>query len=325
MRTKYSIINSLTAVFFSLFVGLLSMYRLKVFIDVFGEPINGFFSLSNSVSLAITFVQAGLGGIFMQKLYVLLSKDDHQGIVDLFYSVNNICKIVTFLIFLISFVYSFLHISKYGYLFDGITVFLVYWLYMLPTVFSYYLRMPTFITMADQHGYIISIIGESMNIVSFLIQIVLMLLFPDLDIIVISLIIFICTMTGYIINYYISFNRYPFLKTLKPSKKYFDKDVLVKMGQSVGASLANSVMTSVDTLMLAYVAPQSTTDSLTLISVLTIYQGIISMVKSMLSNMFYQVISSFGNLFSTDFDKFKPTFYSFLKIGLPLLKVAGTK
>ena len=314
MRTKYSLINVFTTVVFSLLTGLLSMVRLKVFISTFGNEINGFFSLSNSVSLAIIFVQAGLGAIFTQKLYALLAHDEKQKIVDLYTTVKRLTLIVTGLIFLLSFGYSFIHISKYSYLFGYFLTGVVYWLYMIPTVLSYYLRVPTYVLVADQKGYIYSVIGECANCASFLLQIIVMLVFPSLNILVISLIMFIASMAGYLLNYHVAMKHYPYLKTMKPSSNYFDRDVPHKMAQSLGASVANSVMTSVDTMMLAYLAPQSASSSLSLISILTIYNGIISMVKTMIQNMLYQVISSFGNLFSTDYSNFKAIFYAYLKI-----------
>lgn len=314
MRTKYSLINVFTTIFFSLMTGFLSMVRLKVFISTFGNEVNGFYSLSNSISLAIIFVQAGLGAIFTQKLFALLANDEKQKIVDLYTTVKRLTVGVTLLIFLLSFIYSFIHIGKYSYLFGKTITTLVYWLYMVPTVVSYYLRVPTYILVADQKGYIYSVIGESANCLSFLLQILVMLVFSSLNILVISLIMFTASMAGYFLNYHIAMRHYPYLKTIKPSSHYFDKDVPYKMAQSLGASLANSVMTSVDTMMLAYLAPQSTSSSLSLISILTIYNGIISMVKTMIQNMLYQVIASFGNLFSTDYSNFKHIFYSYLKI-----------
>ena len=319
MRTKYSLINAFTSLFFSLMTGLLSMVRLKVFISTYGNEINGFFSLSNSVSLAIIFVQAGLGAIFTQKLYALLAKDEKQKIVDLYTTVKRLTVLVTVLIFLLSFGYSFIHIQKYSYLFGLGPTILIYWLYMIPTVVSYYLRLPTYVLVADQKGYIYSVIGESANCASFIFQVIVMLLVPSLNIMIISIIMFLASMAGYIINYGVAMHHYPYLTTMKPSTHYFDKDVPVKMAQSLGASAANSVMTSVDTMMLAYLAPQSTSSSLSLISILTIYNGIISMVKTMIQNMLYQVISSFGNLFNTDNAHFKSIFYSYLKICFILL------
>ena len=319
MRTRYSLINVFTSLFFSLMTGVLSMIRLKVFISTYGNEINGFFSLSNSVSLAIIFVQAGLGAIFTQKLYALLAKDERQKIVDLYTTVKRLTIAVTVLIFLLSFAYSFIHVPKYCYLFGYGPTILIYWLYMIPTVISYYLRIPTYLLVADQKGYIFSVIGESMNCASFTLQTILMILVPSLNILVISVIMFLASMTGYVINYVVSMHHYPYLRIMKPSPHYFDKDVPVKMAQSLGASVANSVMTSVDTMMLAYLAPQSTSASLSLISILTIYNGIISMVKTMIQNMLYQVIASFGNLFNTNNSHFKSIFYSYLKICFILL------
>ena len=114
MRTKYSLINVFTTIVFSLLTGLLSMIRLKVFISTFGNEINGFFSLSNSVSLAIIFVQAGLGAIFTQKLYALLANDEKQKIVDLYTTVKHLTVLVTALIFALSLIYSFIHVAKYS-------------------------------------------------------------------------------------------------------------------------------------------------------------------------------------------------------------------
>ena len=319
MRTKYSLINVFTTIVFSLLTGLLSMIRLKVFLSTFGNEINGFFSLSNSVSLAIIFVQAGLGAIFTQKLYALLANDEKQKIVDLYTTVKHLTVLVTALIFALSLIYSFIHVAKYSYLFGTVLTTVVYWLYMIPTVLSYYLRVPTYVLVADQKGYLYSVIGETANCVSFLLQIIVMLVFPSLHILVISLIVFGASMAGYLVNYHVAMNHYPYLKTMKPSKHYFDRDVPHKMAQSLGASIANSVMTSVDTMMLAYLSPQSTSSSLSLISILTIYNGIINMVKTMIQNMLYQVIASFGNLFSTDYTNFKSIFYSYLKICFILL------
>ena len=190
---------------------------------------------------------------------------------------------------------------------------------MVPLIASNILSIPSFLLIADQHGYARSFVSETVNSISFIIQIIIMLLFPQFDVLVISLIMFVCSLGGNVLNYLLAIKHYPYIKTINPTTDYFQWDVPQKMSQSLGASIANSVMTSVDTFMLAYCCPTTSSESLTLISVLTLYNGCISMVKNMLSNMLKQLTSSFGNLYVTCRQRFRNIFYSYLKICLLLL------
>ena len=314
MRTKYSFLNILTAVGFSIIVGILSMFRLKYFIGYFGDEVNGFFSLSNSVSLAMTFVEAGMGGIFIQKLYGLLANDNKQGVIDLYFTVKRIALFVTLFIFTLAFVYSFIHIKQYEYLFGIPLVVIIYWLYMTPTIFSYYLRVPAYILMADQREYIVSFVGQMGNVISYLLQIIILMVFKDLHIIVISIIMFIFTLVPLLINYVIALKRYPYLRKTNVSKKYFDKDVLVKMKDCLMASISNALMQSVDSLMLAYVAVTNVSYRLSLISVISIYNGVILLVKNIVQGMVAQVIASFGNLAQSEQENFKFMYKVYIQI-----------
>lgn len=314
MRTKYSFLNIITAVGFSLLVGILSMFRLKFFIGYFGDEINGFFSLSNSISLAMTFVEAGMGGIFITKLYHLLANDNKQGIVNLYSTVRKVAMGVTAIIFAMVFVYSFIHTRQYEYLFGSTLVFIVYWLYMMPTIFSYYLRVPTYILMADQHEYIVSFIGQMGNVISYLLQILLLIFVPNLNILTISIIMFVFTLGPLLINHFYALHHYSYLRKMKVEKNSFDRDVITKMKDCFFSSVSNSIMQSVDTVMLAYVANESNEYRLSMISIISIYNGIILLVKNVLQGVVAQVVASFGNLAHTDKENFQYMYKVYIKI-----------
>ncbi len=317
MRTKNSILNIITAVGFSLIVGLLSMFRLKFFVDYFGNEVNGFFSLSNSVSLAITFVEAGMGSIFIQKLYLLLANSDQKAITDLYLTVKRIAKIITMLIFCLALGYSFIHINKYSYLFGLNKTILIYWLFLIPTVFSYYLRVPAYVLMADQKEYIVSFVGQLGNVLSYLIQILMLVFMRNLDITYISVIMFAFSVGPLIINHEIALNKYPYLRSHKGSFK-FDKDVIYKMKDCLMGSISNAIMQSVDTLMLAYVSTASNNFKLSLISVISIYNGIILLVKNIVQGFVAQVIASFGNAAHSDQQKFRYLYLAYIKVSFAL-------
>lgn len=313
MRTRNSILNIITSVVFTFIVGILSMFRLKYFVGYYGNEVNGFFTLSNSISLMITFVEAGMGGIFIQKMYKLLAFDDKESIVNLFYTVKRIGMVITLFIFLLAFGYSFIHVNQYQYLFGPALTILVYWLYMLPTVISYYLRIPAYVLMADQKEYIVSFFGQLGNVISYLIQIILLLRFKNLNIIVISLVMFVFSLLPLVINYWIALHKYSYLRH-KPAHVVFDKDVLVKMKDCLMASVSNSIMQSVDTIMLAYCSVQSNIFRLSLISVISIYNGVILLVKNILNGFVSQVIASFGNVMHTDRKNFNFLYSAYIKI-----------
>ena len=299
-RVKNSMINISASIITGVIVGLLSMFRLRLFVLTFGDEINGFFNLTTSATATLNFVEAGLSTIFIQKMYTLFALERYTQIHDLYHTVRSIMKWVVIIMFGLTIGYGCLTIYQYHYLFGLTNTTIIYFLLMIPHVLSTYLGLPNCLARADQKGYIATYVIQGGLAFCYLVQIIIMVLFPSSSPMVMAWIIFILTVLPVLISRSIVKHKYQFIFDTPIEHRIDRNEIYTKMKDSFWGSLARSINLSLDNMMIAYVLPVSNTLRLGYISILSIYNGVISFVKNIVVAIVTQVNASYGNLFAKE-------------------------
>ncbi len=319
MRFLNSLRNSsfaLAGQIITIFLGFIVRW---FFIRRLGQEYLGVNSVMESMLTILSMTELGIGTSVAFALYKPIEDGDEKRIGSLmamYKKVYYILGIATAVIgpMLIPFMRFF---TREAVNIDNMNI--IYILFLLNTVLSYFFAYKRTLLSAYQQNYINSVSEDSFAVVKYILQCVAIIRFDSyIGYLVINLV---CNCSANIVISAVCDKKYHFLKKYKKEKLLKeDSDILKKsvvslMYQKIGAKL----VTGTDNLMISYA-------KLTLMGIYSNYSVVVSTVSRVVYNVLCSVMGSMGSLMAQEDDDHKYTvfeefafatfcFYFFISIG----------
>ena len=269
-----------------------------VFIRQLGQEYLGVNSVMESILMILSMAELGVGTSVAFALYQPIADGDEKRIASLmaFYKmVYWVLGVATAIIgpLLIPFMRFFTREAV-----EVSDINLIYLLFLLNTVLSYFFAYKRTMFSACQKNYVNSVTEDTAAVVKYILQAAVLIRFGSyLGYLAINLACALCT------NVIISFlcdRQYPFLKRYRKEKlcredrDKLKKSVVSLMYQKIGAKL----VTGTDNLMISYA-------KLTLMGIYSNYSIVVSTVSRVVYNVLISSIGSVGNLMVQKDDEHK--------------------
>ena len=314
MRTIASFKNILSGVLFQLITTFLSFLNRSIFISLLGTyylGINGV--LLNVISL-LSFAELGIGNAINYALYDPLAKKNYEKINVLM----NFYKTAYRYIAIIVSIMGFLIFPFLKYFIDDYSseISIIFFIFLLNNIMSYFLVYKKSILLADQKGYIINRISGIFKILLTFTQIIILIWLRNYYYYLISQLI-----VTFVENYYISKEAdklYPFL-TMDSSKKMEEKEkkeIFLNIFSLFMYKISGVVINSTDGLVISYFIGS------TILGFYSNYTLVFGTVTTFLSIIFNSLTASVGNLIVNGNQDEKYTIYKM--IGLLNFLLYGT-
>lgn len=289
MRFLNSLRNSVFAFFGQIITILLGFVVRWVFIHKLGQDYLGVNSVMESMLMLLSMTELGIGTSVAFALYKPIDDDDKPriGALMTFYrKTYHVIGILTLIVgpMLIPFMKFF---TKEAADIDGIT--LIYILFLLNTVLSYFFAYKRTLINAYQQSYINSLSEDIFAVIKYILQIVVLLAYRSyIGYIVINIV---CSVLTNMVISFVCDKKYPFLRQYRHEKLTTEdkaglkESIISLMYQKVGAKL----VTGTDNLMISYA-------KLSLMGIYSNYSMVVSIVSRVVYNVMRSVIGSVGNL-----------------------------
>ena len=289
MRFFNSLRNSALSFIGQIITNLFGFVVRWIFIRKLGQDYLGVNSVMESMLMILSMTELGIGTSVAFALYKPIAENDEKRIGSLmaFYrKTYHAIGIATALIgpLLLPFMHFF---TKEAADVGGLN--LIYILFLLNTVLSYFFAYKRTLLNAYQQSYINSVSEDLFAVLKYILQAVVLVVYKSyIGYIIINML---CAVGTNIVISVICDRKYPFLKKYKKEKltkedsKSIKKSIVSLMYQKIGAKL----VTGTDNLMISYA-------KLSLMGIYSNYAMVVSIVSRIVYNMLRSVIGSVGNL-----------------------------
>lgn len=290
-RTRAVVINSSFAIVAQLLNLILSFVVRTILIKTLGSEFNGLNGLFSNIVNVLSFAELGIGSAISFSLYAPLANNDKKqvaAIMSLFRKIYHVVAaiIVVTGLLILPFLDVFIHGSTNGL---G-NIHIAFALFVANVVFSYLMSYKRTILIANQEGYIDSLNRMIFTFCSQILQITMLLVFPNYYYFLIIQIL-----TTIISNFPILFkvkNKFPYLQKYSGEKverntiQYLKKNVIGMLSFKLG----NIVIIGTDNIIL------SSFMGLTVVGMYANYTLIITGLTSVMNSVINSVTASIGNL-----------------------------
>ena len=291
-KTKSAIRNSIFAFIANLFVIGIGLVSQKIFIEILGTEYLGINGLFTNIISMLGIVELGLGSAIIYNLYDPIVKGEENKIKALmnFYKKSyNIVGIIVFVLgmLIIPLIPLFVDINSIQ---ADVNLNLVYVLFIVDIVFSYFMSYKRSILYADQKNYIVNIFHVIALVLMNAIQIVVLLLTKNYYIyLVVKIIMRVAENVA--ITLYVN-HKYKFLKG-KNEEKLDEKtkgDIIKKVKALFFHKVGSFIVLGTDNLIISKFLGVIT------VGLYSNYYMIIYAVQTMFGGLISAVTPSVGNL-----------------------------
>ena len=210
MRTNKSIKNAVVAVITNIITMLVGIIAQAIFIKILGQEYLGVNSLFSNIIYMLNIVELGLGTAIIYNLYKPVSQKDTEQIKSLLMFYRKAYRIIAFIILIIGIcIIPFLK-QIVGEIKIEESIYVIFGLFLLDSVFSYLLTYKRSILYATQNTYIVNIVHIFYIIVMNIVSSLILIFIGDYYIYLSSKILF-RILENVIINI-IAQNMYPYIR-----------------------------------------------------------------------------------------------------------------
>lgn len=294
MRVENSIKNIYMGIVTQVVIAILGFVSRKVFLDNLGTEYLGVNGLLTNILSMLSLVEGGIGTSIVYNLYKPLAENDEEKIISLVQLYKKIYTILAIAIFILSScLYPFLGMfmkGEHNVQYLGI----VYYIFVIRNVISYFNAHKWSLINADQKGYILAKYNLIFNVSITISKIAILVITKNY--ILYLLIEFIIFAIQNIWNGKIVNNRYPYIKT---KKKY-----------KVEESIKNNLIKNVKAIFLHKVGGYCVfgTDNILISSLISVnmvglysnYTLVINQLTGLLTPILTGIGESVGNLIATE-------------------------
>ena len=231
MRTKNSLKNMIASMVSNILTIIIGIVAQAIFIKILGSEYLGLNSLFNNVISMLAIAELGIGSAIVYNLYKPIAENNIEQIKSLmqFYKKNyQVIGIVVAIIglMLIPFLKYIVNIETITI---NINVYFVYLLFLLDTVFSYFLSYKRSLLYATQQNSIISIIHIGYVLILNLLQLIILFFTKNYYLYLLTRMV--TRILENLVITYIANKNYPYLKdkNVKKLNKSLEKDIYTKI------------------------------------------------------------------------------------------------
>lgn len=297
MRTKKSIINAIVATLASAVGMVLGFITQKVFLECLGLEYSGANGLFTNIMSMLCIVELGIGSAIVYNLYKPIAENDKEKIISLMYFYRKCYRILAAIIFglgmiLLPFVPFFVGENSIQE-----SMYLLYFLALIDTVFSYLLSYKRSILMANQENYLVNIVHMGYLVVMNLFEIGLLYMTKNYILYLVSRIIF--RIAENLVITLIANKKYPYInaKHYEKISKDIQTDIFTKVKGLFFHKIGAFVVGGTSYIVI------STIRGLKDAGIYNNYYLIFNSISILLSQIFYSIVSSVGNLLVNEDEK----------------------
>lgn len=297
MRTKKSIINAIVATLASAVGMVLGFVTQKVFLECLGLEYSGANGLFTNIMSMLCIVELGIGSAIVYNLYKPIAENDKEKIISLMYFYRKCYRILAAIIFglgmiLLPFVPVFVGENSIQE-----SMYLLYFLALIDTVFSYLLSYKRSILMANQENYIVNLVHMGYLIFMNLFEIGLLYMTKNYILYLVSRIIF--RIVENLVITLIANKKYPYInaKHYEKISKDIQTDIFTKVKGLFFHKIGAFVVGGTSYIVI------STIRGLKDAGIYNNYYLIFNSISILLSQIFYSIVSSVGNLLVNEDEK----------------------
>lgn len=301
IRTKSSIRNASVALIGQLLSYVLNFIVRLIFVRILGDQYMGVNGLFTNIMSTLAFVELGMGASITIFLYKPVAQNDEKRIICLLSYYKKAYRIIGMIIFFMAIcIIPFLPIIIKDITIPVNTV-IVYFLFIIMNVIPYFYAAEKTILDVNQEKYIITIVHYLSNIVMLIIQAILLSVYKNYYLyIAIQLI---STFTENVIISIIARKKYNYIN--QKSKNKLEKStkhaIIKKMKAMTFQQIGLIVQNSTDNILI------SSMIGVRWVGIYSNYYLLISVIESIISQVFSSIQSSIGNLnvFADEEKKYK--------------------
>ncbi|KNY26569.1 nitroreductase family protein [Pseudobacteroides cellulosolvens] len=321
-RSEYVMKNAAVSLIMQLVRNILGFISRTVFVKVLGAEYLGVNGLFTEILTVLSFAELGIGNAMVFSLYKPLAERNQEKIkslMHLYARSYQVIGIVVAILGVLAIPFLKYIVGDVAYVKENIT--LLYSLFLLNSVLSYFFVYKKSLIIADQKNYIIEVYQQVFFAAQVLLQSVFLIITKQF--IIYLIIVVACTFLN---NFYVALKAdklYPYLKdkNTKPLQKSEVADIVKNIKALVVYKVGGIVLESTNSIFIS-----------TLINVVTVglysnYKMLVNIFKTVGSQVMNSVVASVGNLNASGTDEKKEAvfnemfflniwFYGFTAVGL---------
>lgn len=292
MRKKLTIRNAITALISNFTVLLFGFILQKVFIVTLGDELLGLNSLLGNVVSMLAIADLGIGSAIVYSLYEPLAKKETEKVKSLMHFYKKVYSLIGIAILLIGIILlPFLKIIVNTTL--DINIYLIFILFLMDTVFSYFLSYKRSILQADQRSYYINIVHIFYSLVLNISLIII--LYCTKNYILFLIMKIICRILENVIILLIANKKYPYInETYQKLDKETNNSIFKRVKGLVFHKVGSFIVLGTDNIIISKFLGN------VIVAYYSNYYMITNAVSLLLSQMFSAVTASVGNLLTED-------------------------
>lgn len=299
MRTKNSIRNILVSFLSYLIILVGSFVTRKIFANILGLKMVGIEGMFLNVVSALSIVELGLGLGIVYKLYKPIAQKDWEQVSVILCFLRRAYCIISLIILISGVSVSYFVVRPIQEDFSKIWLIKIFILYILDIICSYLYSHKRSMFIADQKNYVNNLVHIAVQIVMYVLQIVMLILFKSFELYLIIKIL--CRILESLIISYRFNKKYNFinLKTKSFMSEIEKKDLFKNIRAMLVHKISAYGATSASSLIIAYYV------NLTQNGIYYNYILIVNAITTVTNEIFNSITASFGNLLSTSDNKNK--------------------
>lgn len=256
-RFKSSTRNATTAAVTQIIMGIVNFIERMVFNQCFISDYLGFYSLFQNVISVLSVAELGLSVAIAYSLYAPLAEDNHEEIKAIMFFLRKVYFAIGTAILLCGLVFS-LFIQFFVNTEVAISHVRIYFIiFLLSTVFEYYLSYKYILFSADQKDYILALTNNTNMICQYIVMIILSL--TTHNFLYYSLCLFLFDIARCLTVNALANKRYPYLKSTRPAKlsKESKNKIFFNVKGLILSKLGGVAVNSTDSILISMLVGSS--------------------------------------------------------------------
>lgn len=294
MRAEAIIRNSMWGIFQQFIICILGLFSRRVMIDTIGIEGVGLNGLLTNVVAVLSLAEMGVSAAIVFHMYKPLANGDNDTITRLMNFYRTVYRIIAFTILVVGLLLMpFMKYIVHDVSYSDEYVLLIYFLFLMQTVTSYFFAYKRTLLSADQKQYIISIFDLIFKIITIIGGIIILKITKELSYYLVFL-IFASVVNNIMIAGKVD-KLYPHVKNSKPMlgkehRKSIFKDVKNIFIGKMSATITNST----DNILISALVGTIVT------GLYSNYTIILNTLTSVMNQFSYAMTGSIGNLIATE-------------------------
>ena len=310
MRTKNSVWNYLSFVIPYIVIGIIGLFKIKLFISILGVETQGVYQLFTQLFVYLALAESGFSTAVVYEYFKPLSSKNFKKIGQIFSGATKIFLYIGLAILIIGIILSFnlnliikTDFFEYSYLQVAFIIFLV------SEIINYFFASYRILFIADQKNYKVNIVMQSFLIIRTSMEIALLLLGYDLIIIISSHII--TSLLSNIIIVYLAKKEYKQINFKEPIKDYSaTKHIKSIIPHKIGSLVSNNI----DIVIISAFV------NLTTVAIYAVYNYIMIFINRLVLKITPSITSGIGNLLIVNQEK-RTKFFNELNSSMFLIAI----